>query len=768
MTRFTVTVLLVMLAAPATAQPAPGEWTAYGRDGGGSRFSPLTQIDTQNVSRLEVAWVHRTGDLLADRGRFQSTPLMVDGRLYVTTPLGRVNALDPATGAELWTYDPAVPLDGGYGDFANRGASTWLDTTRHADAVCRRRILVATIDARLIALDAAAGTPCADFGEDGTVQLSAGIDPAPSFGGEYQVTSPPAVIGDVVIVGSAIADNQRTDAASGVVRAFDARTGRLRWSWDPIPRSAADPAWPTWRDGSGARTGAANVWSVIAVDAGRDLVFLPTGSPSPDFYGGERRGDNLYANSLVALRASTGERVWHYQFVHHDIWDYDVASPPALLTIRREGVDIPAVAQATKMGLLFLLHRETGEPLFTVEERAVPPSDVPGEEAAPTQPFPVLPLPLTPHRIDAADAFGLTDQDRERCHARLASVRNEGIYTPPSLRGTLIYPGNIGGSNWGGVAIDEARGIIVGATNRVPFVVRLVPRDSLAAARAAGVEVSPQRGTPYGMARDVPMGRPGVPCGPPPWGALSAVSAATGDRLWEVPLGFVPALVEHVPEARAWGSINLGGPIVTAGGLVLIAGTADAHLRAFDTATGRELWAGALPAAGISTPMTYETGGRQFIVIAAGGHDRMPYGPLGDHLVAFALPDAGAPSSTPPPVTAAAFTGRWRGDARIGGDRHASVLVLHAEGDRVHGTLRIDGADMDARLEGAVRSGRLEYRIAFSIPTVCRGTMTGTADLANGGTLLVGPLHVTSDCSAAGEDPGAMGFRREVVGGSGR
>jgi quinoprotein glucose dehydrogenase len=287
--------------------------------------------------------------------------------------------------------------------------------------------------------------------------------------------------------------------------------------------------------------------------------------------------------------------------------------------------------------MLFVLHRETGAPLLPVEDRPVPASDVPGEEASPTQPFTVLPEPMAPHALESAAAFGLTDAEREQCREQLAGVRNEGIFTPPSLQGTLIFPGNIGGSNWGGVAIDEARGIIVGATNRVPFIVRLVPRDRLAAARAPGVEVAPQRGTPYGMARHVPMSRPGVPCAPPPWGALTAIDAASGRTLWEVPLGYVPALIELTPDARNWGSINLGGPIVTAGGLVFMAGTADAHLRAVDIRTGRELWAGALPAPGISTPMTYEADGRQYVVIAAGGHDRMPFGALGDFLVAFAL-----------------------------------------------------------------------------------------------------------------------------------
>jgi len=340
---------------PSLAQAAPrtGDWPAYGHDAGGTRYSPLAEITPGNVARLRVAWVYRTGDYLRDRSRFEAAPLVVDGTLYVSTPLGHVIALDPERGIERWRYDARVSLEGDYGDFANRGVATWLDQTRGTALPCRRRIFLATVDARLIALDARTGRPCGDFGAGGEVDLAGGLRHAPAYHWEYGVTSPPAVASGLVIVGAAVSDNQRVDAPEGVVRAFDARSGRLRWSWDPVPPALS--------------AGAANAWSVLSTDPERDLVFVPTGSASPDFFGGERPGANAHANSVVALRASTGRLVWAFQVVHHDLWDYDVPAQPVLFTLRRGGSALPAVAVGTKMGHLFILDRRTGAPLFPVE-----------------------------------------------------------------------------------------------------------------------------------------------------------------------------------------------------------------------------------------------------------------------------------------------------------------------------------------------------------------------------------------------------------------
>jgi quinoprotein glucose dehydrogenase len=624
-----------------------GDWPAYGRDAGGTRYAPLAQIRRDNVQELHVAWVYHTHEardasVVGHKAAFEATPILADGTLYLSTPFSRVIALDPATGSERWSYNPHVDLSLRYSEVTSRGVSTWLDPTRDAQAPCRRRIFVGTIDARLIALDAATGVPCHDFGRDGQVDLTRDVRLVQRS--EYQVTSPPAIIGDMVIVGSAIGDNRDVVLERGVVRAYEARTGHLHWSWDPIPQQSDDPARHTWDGESATRTGAANAWAVISADPERGLVFVPTSSPSPDFYGGERGGSNLYANAVVALHALTGRVVWHFQVVHHDLWDYDVASQPTLVTVQREGRGIPAVAVGTKMGHLFVLHRDTGAPLFPVEERPVPRSTVPGEQTWPTQPFPTRPPALVPHTLTSADAWGVTPADRDWCRERIQALRSEGVFTPPSLEGTIVFPGNVGGMHWGSMSYDPERGLLVVNTNRLATMVKLIPRadyDSMQPSGAGGRlrgEFGRQAGTPYGVYREPLLAPSGVPCNPPPWGTLAAVELATGAVRWEVPLGTVPPLAQ-LPQASAWGSINLGGSMVTGGGLVFIAAAMDTSLRAFDIETGQELWKGELPASAQATPMTYRLGehGKQFVVVAAGGHGKIGT-KLGDAVVAFALP----------------------------------------------------------------------------------------------------------------------------------
>lgn len=636
----------LLLAACSGGEPGEmaatdAEWPAYGRDAGGTRSSPLRQIDRDNVDRLQIAWTFSTGDVSHDPGnqmsgecgachtgdvKFEATPIVADGRMFVATPLNRIVALDPATGAELWRFDPGVRMDIERNEgFVSRGVSYW--DGGDGEGICTQRVFLGTIEARLHAVDATTGRPCADFGDGGEVRLD--VDVGAVQDGQYGVTSPPAVVGDVVVVGSSMGDNRRADMERGIVRGYDAHTGALLWSWDPIPREASDSVYETWSPEAAATTGAANAWAPISADIDRDLVFVPTGSAAPDFYGGQRPGDNRYANSVVALRASTGEVVWHFQVVHHDVWDYDVSAQPTLTTVTRDGEDVPAVVVGTKQGFLFVLHRETGTPLFPVEERPVPASAVPGEVLSPTQPFPVLPEPLHPFGFSPDSAFGLDEADRVACREAAAALDWNGMFTPPSFAGNLMYPGYGGGINWGGVAIDETRRWAITNVLRLPFWVRLQERPR--------PDFGNQLGTPYHMTRAMLMGPSGLPCSPPPWSTLAAIDLDTGEKRWEVPLGQVPALVEAgVPGAEQFGSPAIGGPMVTAGGLVFIGAGMDDVLRAYDVGTGEELWRGALPAGGQATPMTYMVDGRQYIVIAAGGHGSLGT-TRGDFVVAFAL-----------------------------------------------------------------------------------------------------------------------------------
>jgi quinoprotein glucose dehydrogenase len=446
------------------------------------------------------------------------------------------------------------------------------------------------------------------------------------------------VIDDLVVVGSAINDNDRVDMPSGVVRAFDARTGVLRWSWDPIATDIQSS-----RDGSGTvpmrQTGAGNAWSIMAVDDERDLIFIPTGSASPDYYGGLRPGDDKWSNSVVALRGKTGGFVWGFQLVHHDLWDYDTASPPLLATLQRAGKQVPVVIQGNKTGLLYVLNRETGVPVFPVQERPVPQSDIPGEVTSPTQPFPVAPPPLAPQKLSPDAVFGLNPADRETCQQWVRSFRNEGIFTPPSLQGTLIVPGNIGGMTWSGYAFDPQRKLLVVPTNNIAGVAKLIPREKFKDAVQNGEdgEYGPQTGAPYAMYRRFLQAASDLPCSPPPWGILTAIDMNQGTIEWQVPLGSMEYFGgAHKPVPP--GSVGFGGPIITASGLVFIGNTFDPYIRAFDIRTGKELWKAQLPASGNSTPMTYTVKGKQYIVLAAGGHPKITEEALSDALVAFTLP----------------------------------------------------------------------------------------------------------------------------------
>ncbi|MCP4003968.1 MAG: pyrroloquinoline quinone-dependent dehydrogenase [bacterium] len=612
-------------------------WDAFGGDAGGLQYSPLTQVTAANVTDLELAWVHKHGDISdgsdgTTRTSYNVAPILVDDTLVVCTGYNRVIAIDAETGAERWAFDPEQRLTKLRGPYPRvcRGVAHWPGNDDPAP--CSSRILTATVDSQLIAIDAANGKPCEDFGTHGRVELREGVDGEPW---EYYVTAPPLVVGDLVVVGALVSDNLRADAPSGVVRAFDVRSGRLAWAWDPVPPGSERPA-----DAEGYRPGTANVWSIMSADAERDLIFIPTGNAAPDYFAGNRGGLDYYSSATVALRASTGQVVWRRQYVHHDLWDYDTPSQPTLWDFPGPDGPIPVVVQSTKMGHVFILHRETGEPLFPIEERPVPQNGVPLETLSPTQPFPTHVPALHPSSFGPEDAWGFTSYDQGKCAEIIARYRHDGIFTPPTLEGSIQFPGSAGGANWGGVAIDGSGVLFVNQT-RMPAVIKLIPRAEYDAmpdkTSTYPAELYPMKGTPYALSRFPLLSPFDAPCNAPPWGTLTAVDLVKGEVLWEVALGTTRDQAPF-PMWLSLGAPNLGGPLATAGGLLFIGATTDKFLRAFDVRSGEEIWTQRLPFTANSNPITYRLrpDGKQYVLIAAGGHG---WSEPGDALMAFALPD---------------------------------------------------------------------------------------------------------------------------------
>lgn len=625
--------LVVITAVALQVSAAPGQgWPEYGGTLAGQRYSGARQVDPSNVGRLRVVWSVDVRRFEGDkpRGSFEATPVLWQGTLYLTTPKDVVLAMDAATGTVRWSFDPKLDDARLHYIVTSRGVTLWHDARAHGR--CADRVFLATLDRRLIALDARRGLRCAAFGADGEVDLTRGLYVSNPDYLEY--TSPPVVVGDRVILGSSVADSQTIDTPSGAVRAFDAHTGRQLWKWEPL----------SWVDGQHPHTsGAGNAWAPMAADVANDLVFVPTGSPSVDYYGGTRVGDNRDADSIVALRASTGEKVWAFQLVHHNLWDYDTASQPLLFMWRGK---VPAVAVMNKTGMVYVFNRLTGEGLFPIEERRVPTtSDVAGEVVWPTQPFstvdPLLPMRFSVDTLPSKDA-----EDESFCRRLMAEVKYEGPFTPPSMEGTIVYPASLGGPNWGSAAFDPATGVMYTRVNSMPYLVWLSQgaaevgsastrpaksaRDQLKTGlfrppdEALGAGGSAMGGTPFAVNMAALVGPNGTPCGGSPYGRVVATDLKTGKQLWSVPHGSMPG--------GGAGSVGTGGTIVTAGGLVFVAASRDPYLRAYDAASGRELWKGRLPAPGTGTPMTYVVGGRQYVVVATGGEK-------GDSLVSFAISD---------------------------------------------------------------------------------------------------------------------------------
>lgn len=605
----------------------------------GTKYSSLSQITKENVANLTVAWEYNTGDGANPKPgsltSFQDQPSLIEGNLVVCTTHRRVIALDPKTGKERWVYDPKDPETGMK---KCRGVANWVDNKADASAMCSSRIFLGTADYRLIAIDAKTGKPCPGFGNNGQVKMP--INKPEIFTGEVLANSRPAVVNDVIVMGSTVADNQRVEAPSGRVLAFDALTGEQLWEFDPVPRDISDPAYSSWKKGTD-KFGAGNVWAAMSADQKLDLVYLPTTSASNDFYGAGRPGDNNYTTSIVALRAKTGEVAWHFQFVHHNVFDYDTPSQPLLMDLPHNGKMVPALVQNTKMGLIFAFNRETGEPLTPIEERPAPQNGkVEGEELSPTQPFPVGMPALMPLGFTPDDVWGFTPLDEWLCKKKAESLNYGPIYTPASLKGTIFSPSVGGGPNWGGGGYDPETNIMVVPSNRVPTIVTLVPREEAVFQEGQAIEATSEMIFPVEGSRYVPkveglLSFLGAPCSKPPWAALTAVDLAKKEIVWEVPLGSVDKM-SPLPMPWDLGMPGAGGPLVTGGGLVFIGYSLDDTLKAFDLHNGELLWEGDLPAAGTSVPVSYEVDGEQFVVIPAGGHS-MYNSTMGDSVMAFKL-----------------------------------------------------------------------------------------------------------------------------------
>lgn len=624
---------------PLNVEHTETQWPLFGGNGGGSQYSGLDQINRKNVRGLKVAWTHKSGDIIDDpvnKARstvYEVTPIHANNHLYYCTPLNRVFALDPATGKERWVFDahavdpatgrPLVKDERRAG--ICRGVTYWESGAPHAGAQCEKRVFRADTKGHVFALDADTGKPCRDFGSGkGHPGYVSNWD-YPVHGNDPMrgTTAPPSVIGDVLVT-SSNANDSVTNANDGVIRGWDARSGKLLWEFNPIPEPYRDV------------TGAANAWGGITVDEKLGLIYVPTTSPSPDFFGGTRRFDMPLVSALVALDAGTGEVRWSFQTVHHDLFDYDNGAHPLLVTITKDGRKRDVAILPTKMGFIYVFDRATGESLWPIREVPVPASSMPGDKASPTQPAPQGIATFAHQTMNRDSAWGVTPLDRWICRSRYDGYRHDGMFTPPSLQGSVALPSVFGGGNWGGAAYDPQSNQLIVKAQNISMILKLTKLGEADTAGANGFSSRELKGTPYWFSGSPFLSPLGIPCNAPPWGTLTAIDMGTGQITWQKPLGQSRRFGLLVPETFGWGAANVAGPLITKGGLVFIGATMDGMFRALDVRNGEELWRSRLPAPGVAVPMSYHADGRQYVVIAAGGAARL-YPELNDAIVAYTL-----------------------------------------------------------------------------------------------------------------------------------
>jgi quinoprotein glucose dehydrogenase len=627
------------VADDAAATTPPGDWDHYGRTLEGQRYSPLDQITPDNVGQLKVAWQYQTGDVRRpdDVGEttYQVTPLKVKDTLYLCTPHNWAIALDANSGEQKWRFDPQVKMDSARQHQTCRGVTYYEDAAAAADAPCKTRVYLPVSDARLIALDAATGAVCSSFADKGTLLLTTGMPYNPS--GYYYSTSPPVIVTDKIIVGGAVNDNYSTQEPSGVIRAFDVHTGALVWNWDSGNPDVTTPL-PA---GQKYTANSPNSWSVFSVDQALGMIYIPLGNQVPDQLGiGRSKNVEKFSSSIVALDYTTGQLKWVRQTVHHDLWDMDVPAQPALLTLTKaDGTNVPALVGATKQGDIYVLDRRSGEPIIPVREVPAPSGAIKEDFTSPTQPL--SDLTFKPDPLRERDMWGVTMFDQMMCRIEFHRLSYKGRYTPPSLQGSLIYPGNFGTFNWGSIAVDPEKQVMFGMPTYLAFTSRLVPRAEVPpkdqSEKGSEQGLNRNDGAPYGVYMGPFLGPLKVPCQAPPWGYVAAADLRTGKILYKHVNGTVEDMTP-LPLPFKVGVPGIGGPIITKGGVAFLAAAVDNYLRAYDLKTGKELWRGRLPAGGQATPMTYTTGdGRQIVLIVAGGHGSIGTKP-GDYVIAYALP----------------------------------------------------------------------------------------------------------------------------------